>query len=383
MAITFTTSIPTDKWLFSENNRIVEFSSNYSEPPLYCDITIGSLDAFRIYPLPSGTFWANLKSRISSLLNQYADDLDLSTINPADIDTFVFDWSRVYYNNYIEFVITFADAETEQTIVTPYIILGAEQIYNYKRGETVSGLDNIILSPFKNGNANRFHLRYWDGYPFDFGYTLSKGRTSQTQTIENLTNAITSPNILFPQTINRLFISDGDTNESLEDYLPLVEGYNELQLLGETRPIFIDLWKMQSDCGVYLKWINEYGGYNYWLFNRYNQIDKNIRSLGEVNNDFENLENIVSQTNQLGKTSNDQWTIVADGLASDDINVLKGILTSPKVYLFTGERFTKNNFNDWVEVSIPATTTNIKQPKITANELRIRIELPQHYNITL
>lgn len=378
MAITFTTPLPNDKWLLSENNRIVEFSSDYAEPTAFCDITIPTLTPIRIYPLPDGSFWFNFKNYISSLLKDYEDNLDI-TVNPVDIDSFVKDWSKVYYTDEIDFNITFTDGFEEDTQVTPYVLLGAEQPYDYKKGRTVESNDDVILSPLKLNTNNRYYLKYWDGYPFDIGYTLERGVTSDTQAILNLTNAIASPNINFTQTVSRLVISDGDTTQSLELYLPLVDGYNELKFVNP----FVDLYKDPAGCGVYLKWLNQYGGYSYWLFNEFYKVDSRNRSLGTINNDFFNLDETISQSKQLGKTSSNAWTILADNLNPNDMNIAKGILTSPKVYLFTGIRFAQNNFNDWLEVALNTTTSTIKNPREEKGELSLTIELPNDYNITL
>lgn len=378
MAITFTTPLPNDKWLLSENNRIVEFSSDYAEPTAFCDITIPTLTPIRIYPLPDGSFWFNFKNYISSLLKDYEDNLDI-TVNPVDIDSFVKDWSKVYYTDEIDFNITFTDGFEEDTQVTPYVLLGAEQPYDYKKGRTVESNDDVILSPLKLNTNNRYYLKYWDGYPFDIGYTLERGVTSDTQAILNLTNAIASPNINFTQTVSRLVISDGDTTQSLELYLPLVDGYNELKFVNP----FVDLYKDPAGCGVYLKWLNQYGGYSYWLFNEFYKVDSRNRSLGTINNDFFNLDETISQSKQLGKTSSNAWTILADNLNPNDMNIAKGILTSPKVYLFTGIRFAQNNFNDWLEVALNTTTSTIKNPREEKGELSLTIELPKDYNITL
>ena len=379
MAITFTTPLPNDKWLLSENNRIVEFSSNYAEPTAFCNITIPTLTTIRIYPLPDGSFWFNFKNYISSLLRDYQDNLDIS-VTPLDIDTFVKNWDKVYYTGEIDFNITFSDGFEEDTQITPFVLLGSEQPYNYKKGMTVENNARLMLSPLKISTTNRWYLKYWDGYPFDFGYTLQRGVTAATQTITNNTNAITTPNINFLQNINRVVISDGDTTQSLELYLPLVDGYNELEFDDNN---FIDLHKEPAGCGVYLKWINQYGGYSYWLFNEFYKVDKRTRSLGIINNDFFNLEDTISQTKQLGKDSADTWTIFSDDLKPNDMNIAKGILTSPKVYLFTGVRFAQNNFNDWLEVNINTSTATIKQPREDKGELKVNIELPKDYNITL
>ena len=109
-------------------------------------------------------------------------------------------------------------------------MLGSEQPYAYKRGQTIESNSNVILSPLKLDTSNKYNMRYWDGYPFDIGYTLEKGTTSQTQTINNITNGITSPDILFSNQVNRIVISDGDTTQSLELYLPLVVGLKRVRI---------------------------------------------------------------------------------------------------------------------------------------------------------
>ena len=378
MAITFQTPLPTDKWLLSENNRIVEFSSDYVELANYCDITITGISPIRIYPLPDNSFWFNFKNYFSSLLNDYADTLDI-TVNPADIDSYVFDWTKVFYNQEVDFNIVFTDDTTEDVQITPLVLLGSEQPYNYKLGRTVESNADLVLSPLKIGTNIRYHLRYWDGYPFDFGYTLEQNESTDTQTISNLTNAIVSPDIDFPQKINRVVISDGDTTQSLELFLPLAIGHNELKFDN----LFIDLYKEAAGCGVYVKWLNQYGGYNYWLFNEFYQVDERTKSLGSINNDFYNIEDTISQSKQLGKDSADTWTIYADALKPNDMNVLRGILTSPKIYLFTGIRFAQNNFNDWLEVNLKTTSATVKEPREDQTDIKLQIELPNDYNIKL
>jgi hypothetical protein len=291
MAIIFTNSIPVNKWLLSENNRVVEFNSDNASNALFCDITIGNLNPIKVYPLPDNTFWFNFKDYLSSQLNDYADTLNLS-VNPANINTFIKDWTKVLYNENIVFTVTLSDLSTETVTIKPFVLLGAEQLYDYKRGQTIESNDNVILSPLKINTSNKYYLKYWNGYPFDIGYTLERSETTSTQTITNLTNAVTSPDIDFNEKVNRIVISDGDTTTSLELYLPLVVGLNELRF---KQNLFVDLYKEPAGCGVYLKWLNQYGGYNYWLFNEFFQIDIQTQSLGSIENDFSNLQDTLSQ----------------------------------------------------------------------------------------
>ena len=379
MAITFTKAIPTDKWIFSENNRIVEFSSDYAGTPLYCDITIGGT-SYRFYPLPDGTFWINLGEPISKELSNYDDDLNLNTIDPLAISTFIFDWSKVYFNGLIVIQITHSDLFVDTATARPHVILGAEQLVNFKKGMTVTNEPKFILSPLKKGTTNTYYLNYWDGYPFDFGLTKTIPTAQTSQTITNHTNGIVSTAIPVPYDVNRIVISNGDTTQTLEDYLPLTEGLNKLELTGS---VFIELYKFNPKCGVYVKWLNESGGYTYWLFNEFFEIDKNVKSKGEINKDFNNLEDTVSTFNNLGKESFDTYSLYADALNVHEINIIKQILTSNKVYLFTGVRYSVNTFNDWLEVNVKTSGANLKQSREVLNDFKVEIEIPNEYHISL
>ena len=76
-------------------------------------------------------------------------------------------------------------------------------------------------------------------------------------------------------------------------------------------------------------------------------------------------------------------SISVDFLTADDINVLKGIVTSPKVYLFTGERFTDNTFNDWIEVDLSNKEIAIRDFKNNVPEINLTLNLPNYYTINL
>jgi len=372
--INFSTSVAEDKWLFSENNKIFEFESDSVKTPLYCDVTFLTY-SIRLYPHPDGSFWVNLKNYLSVQLNSYADNLDFSSIDELGVNTFVFDWSRVFINETITFTITFTDLTTESSTKTPKILLGGEDLKAYKRGETIKDLVNPILSPLKKGTQNRFYLKYWDGYPFDFTYA-----SAEAQTITNNTTLNVSPTITMPSTVNRIVLSDGDFDISDANFLPIVIGYNELQFTNST---FIDLWKIESGCGVYLKFLNKSGGFNYWLFNEQHERKLSSKSIGSINNDFYNIENTYSPEISLGRTSNEVLTIGVDSLNADDINVLSQIASSPKIYLFTGQRFSRSSFNDWIEIELENKEIVLRDFKGHVPNITLTIKLPEQQNVRL
>lgn len=380
MAITYTKNISENIWNFSENNQILEFTSNSVENPLYCDFEINGLEVIRIYPNPDNIFWVNLKEYISSLINNYMDDLDLTTIDELDIDTFVYDWSRVYLNEDIDITITFDDDSTDTDTITPYFLLAKEDVIKYKKGLTISNLSQAILSPLKRNTANRFYLRYWEGYPFDFALTRNIPSVDTTQTITNNTNAVTSPDIQLPNDVNRIVICNGDTSITLEDYLPLTNGYNELEFQNS---MFIEIWKDELPCGVYIKWLNQYGSYNYWLFNSQHEEIIGHSSKGVINNDFNSLDNTTSVFKSLGRDVKHEINVLSDQLTQDDIDLLSGICYSPKIYLFTGVPYSEASLNDWVEIELKNGNVPLRDFKGNVPDVELTFKLPDNYTISL
>lgn len=381
MALVFTKDLSETEWILSDNNNIITFSDDDgSREPLYCDIEITGLETIRIFPLPDQSFYFNFKDYLSSLLDDYEDTIDYSTIDTADIQTFIFDYSQVIWNDDIDLTVTFDNDDTETQSWTPFVLLGVEQEREFRKGETIKGLDETILSPLKKGTANTYHLRYWNGYPFDFSYTRGIATNTTTQTILNNTNAIETPDIDLDYDCNRVVIGNGDTTQTLEDFVSFTIGYNNLEL---TTGLFIDLWKHNTECGVYLKWLNNYGGWNYWLFNEQHRQETQSRSKGRINNDNSNIGDNNSPYKNLGFEVEDRMNVIAEGLTSEDINVLKGITRSPKVYLFTGIPFSTNDNNDWLEITISNKTIAERDFKNNVPDVNLTLELPKIHTISL
>jgi len=381
MALVFTKDISETQWLTSENNRIIEFSDDDgSREPLFCDIDITGIETIRIFPLPDQSFWFNFKDYFSSLLSSYTDDIDYSGLDDTDIQTYILDHSHVVWNNDIDITVTFDDDATESVTRTPFVTLAVEQEEKFRQGETIASSDEFILSPFKLGTSNRYHLRYWNGYPFDFCYSRGISTNTTTQNITNNTNAVSTPDFDLLNDCHRIVISDGDTTQTLEDFVSFTDGHNELEL---TTSLFIDLWKMDSDCGVYLKWLNNYGGWSYWLFNEQHERSNRSRNKGVLNSDNYNLGGTNSPYRSLGVDMEDKLRAVAEGLTHDDINVLKGIIRSPKIYWFLGDRFTTNDADKWIEVTIDNTSIVERDFRNNVPNVDIALNLPKLHTISL
>jgi hypothetical protein len=385
------------------NNDVYRFKSNSPLAPKYCDVQLGGNEAsnipnvnIRLYSDPDNNFFLNLKPYITALINStnFQDTLNpnIDASNPA---TFLYDQT---VKNYIQkgtlFTITLADDTVDSSYKILDYIAGVVQLGN---SPDFNKNSLYALSAFKPGTTNTYYLKYWQGYPFDV--SLHYIYTNKLK-IKNLTTLFEEQFISQTGHIQRLFFSDGRTDETLEDLLPMQEGFNQLQLtqspiLVNSTPVFesaadrrnntiyITLEKVPYTCGVYLKWFNAMGGYSYWLFEDTYSIDRSTKQLGELDYDNTNVENTNTRTLQIGKESQDTLKIIAELLTPDERSIVEGLLDSPKIYLFTGKPFSRNSSRDWVEVTLKTTSARIKNPRQQLTNFSFDLELPVRYSQTL
>lgn len=375
MAIVFLKQLDNTKVNLAYNNNLVRFYSSSSFTPVNSTITIGS-NVVTLFPDPNGVFTYNFKDLITTILNvdNFKDDL-----NP-DLDiSYVYDWTdkiSLTEDIVIEILLSNDSTETNTTNIT--WLSAFVQLRDWKRTYPTTELlttDVALLQKKNNNDLYDYHLNYWNGYPFD----LTLYANEETITI---TNEVDLSNVdLDFDKISRLVFSDGRTDVSIEDTINLQEGFNNLDFGGFFN---LNLNKSVDHCpnGIYLKWINSFGGWNYWLFNR-GQENLKTKELGALNNDFNNLEDTISPLVSLGKTSESAIKVREQRIKEYDKVMLSDLLDSAKVYLFTGLPFSQNTFNDWIEVNLSAGTFVLENPRSDLYRLDLTIELPTNITRTL
>lgn len=378
MAVIFIKDISTTDNLMAFNNNVVTFYSNTtSKVVLNAVVTINTNDVV-LYPSPTGNFYFNFKEYITSLINtnNFTDTVEpeLSSLDDTTL-TYV---GVGDFTDVITFRIYFTDETSETATRNLNFINGVEQLTSYKKNESQTG-SQIILSPLIPQTNNHYYVKYWEGFPFDVSF-LDRDYPDEDPNLEldNLTNLLSYP-FLQKSTITRLFFCDGSTDETITDFLPMALGINEIQWLDK----YLIVDKQDVCSGVYLKWLNQYGGWSYWNFGNIYRQNQTTRSKGEINTDFWNLSDTFSQTSEIGKDGGERITINSDNINENELSVLKSLLTSPKVYLFTGEPFSRASVNDWVEVKIIPSTYTTRNYKGQSPNLTFDIELPDLYTQSL
>jgi hypothetical protein len=350
------------------NNNVIRFFSDLGTP-LKSTITIGSLPII-LYPNRDGVFYFNFKEYITAFINtnNFKDTL-VTDLDPNDFTTFSYEGTS-YLNIAVNIEIELEDNTTDTDTKELNFIAGVEQIETYKKN-VAQTVDKIILLPLYPNTNNKYYVKYFEGYPFDVSFLNKEDFVID---LVNNTNLLDFSFDAKPN-LTRLFFSDGRINESITDLLPIAVGRNEISWLDK----FLIVDKVEVCQGVYVKWFNNYGGYSYWLFPNYAKRDMTMRNIGELNQDFENLNNTNNQVTQIGIEAGQRLTVNSDKLNEEEFNLLKTILLSPKIYLFTGEPFSQADATDWMEVRMTSTNQTTRNTKGQSLDITLNLELPDLY----
>jgi hypothetical protein len=367
MAVTITTE-PQGNLLNAYNNSILEFGTDVGTPSR----AIILIDSFKFEVAPNkDLFFFDLKEIVAVLLNQ---DNFTDAIEVLNANNFLFPDGKLYKE--IEFSITvFKSNGSSETLTKTYnYIKSAKQIIRTEFEEN----DLIkILSPSNDIISN---VSYFEGYPFDVSIfsniaraiTLTHKRTSAVITL-NLSKGV-----------NRLFLSNGENdNLGFESNIPLVVGLNELELKVDASNILtLFVTKKEVDCGVYLKWFNQNGTWNYWKFNEIFKESIKTKSLDEINSDYNNIENSVSRVTQTGKTAQKFLSLISGTLTEEDRLIVEQIFTSPKVFYYNNSQLQPFRKVDWKEIKVTNSSKELRNTKNYNHEYNVDIELPELYTQT-
>lgn len=376
MAITFTKQISETDVLNAFNNNVVEFNSDSVKTSIKTTIKILG-EELEITPNPSGVFRYNFKEIVKKLINtNYFRD----TIEPEIETSFVYLDESVFKELEVEYVIQFDDL-TEETISKTYKFLkSVEQLETFRqRLINTENTSIAILTPFTDRSNKTYFSTYFEGYPFDISIYSNVNRTI---TIKNKKIG-QSTTVSLSKGVNRLFISDGNNNFSFEDELPLYFGVNELEFqVSSTEYVTLFLKKVESECGVYLKWFNNEGGWNHFLFKSYSEKRK-MKSVGVLHQDFDNLIDTQESEIEMGIVSGDSLKFYAGRLEEYEKRIINGLSDSPKINRYLNCMFQKSEETDWISERIGTKNMELIDSKKKLYEATITLNKTKRNTMTL
>ena len=352
------------------NDSYISFYSDDMTPTKAIITIEGVIYPFTINPDNDGNFLFNLKESIK--LNFNLDGFgDIEAI--GDEDGYFESNPNLHKKLNVELFLVDKDSDN-----TDYISIDYDFYKGVKQtGEKLYTNNSQLLNYSTNGID--YNLSYNEGFEFyidlmyvESGKTIKIVNTNTTEFFEYITTNSGS---------QRIWLDKGNgTNTTLDLTLPLTYTVNKLNIfIDDVFSTNVNIKKIPSDCGVYLKWFNSNGGYSFHKF--YNETIEEIKtkSLSNVvRNQFLNVnESPKSGTYSLGKTSEESIK-VKTRVDKNEYEILKDITSSPSVEMYSNNNpFIKG---EWVNVDVSGNLKNTTKKHITIQTLTI--QLPVKYNIT-
>lgn len=232
---------------------------------------------------------------------------------------------------------------------------------DYKAFHSVEQIGETIEKDITKPHLlNQTNLTLFKGYPFDFSLYSNSSIALRNTTIGAYVlygGVATGVNRVYlsrgeylldqvdeyPTFINRVIL-DGGTIVSNPCYTPslspiISNGYNDLSIeLGSNPSIDLKIKLVDACEGVYLKWFNEYGVWDYWLFNNIHKDNIDSKVIDIYNTDFVGIETTYFPSLITGKEAINTLDLTYNGLDNYEYKQVKSILTSPRVELFIGDK---------------------------------------------
>jgi hypothetical protein len=320
---------------------------------------------FEIFKDAEGKFIFNLKELIKTRFNKngFRDQEEEYPVQ----------WLQNVDNRFLIQDLTLNDANADEEGVAVSV-----QITFKKSAVQVAQFYNqnfdSILSHSENGID--FNLTYFEGFPFEV--TFLRLIADAAVTVKNLNSGITSVQQI--QQLNedktaRMFIDKVYENWTSSNFMPLFDAVNRLEFyINNEFAVNLNLKKVSNKCGVYLKWFNLDGSFNYFLFDRFFDSAVSGREIGEVSvNAYKNVsEGLLNDVSIIGKTANKDLKVKAK-LTVDEFKIVEGLVYSPSVQMYSSN--VPEESGEFIDVKIKG---NLKRStKKEFIDVEFTIELPE------
>lgn len=337
--------------------------------PTIATITVAGI-GFEVYPNSEGEFYFNFKNLIPTLINEanFADN-----VHPNGNDYLLPD-PDLFKEITAQIEVMTEEGDPQSTEVILPFLKSVKQ-----KGSRPHALSDFRVLDHSLSQVS--HLVYFEGMPFDVSIYSDDTRDIR---IKNKKTQM-EMTYTFSKGVNRLFISDGenDAPEGFENDIPLYLGVNELEFWeGTTLKFTLFLDKRPANCAPLLKWFNPAGGWSYWRFSPVFMENTNARTIERLYGDFDNLYDSRWNVSITGKDTERTRDIQTDVLTQNELDYIKYIASSPKVYLFTGDPHQPYERKDFIEVEINGNLTTSSKGHMK-QQVALQMILPTQYSQTL
>ena len=358
------------------NDSIIQYASDTLTGNTRSEIVVNGI-TFNVVPL-NGTFTFNFKEIVKSIINtNHFED----TVIPNLTAGYLYSDSNIRKS--INVTIRIIGSSTEVLNKSYVFLRGVEQLPDYHRMSQIAPTTRVLLP---TNNYTDYYCKFTEGYPFDiaiqfpsFSTYYFKNVTTgfQTSTYNNLTTST-----------RRIFFSDGANTTTETEALVMSSTLNKLELWTNSTlgtPTFranIYVMKEDSDCGVYLKWLNRFGSYSYWKFDSVYKSTITSKTIDDFAGKYDNLQNVTSTSYLIGKTAINTLQVSTTYTAQDAL-YLQDLNTSPAVWMYTSkEPFHQIQEGDFFGVKVNDFSFENINTKSNKGKCSVTITMPNYFTQT-
>jgi hypothetical protein len=136
----------------------------------------------------------------------------------------------------------------------------------------------------------------------------------------------------------------------------------------ETDNRFVDDFPC-TDSPFYVRWINQQGGWDYWMFSFRQFISRNIQNQQTFNPNIDNQETAKGFTELINQDGIEQITVGTSGLNENEYEVISKLIYSPKIEFYDKEK------DKWFTLIVDK-GENEKDTRMSSNSLEFTFNLP-------
>lgn len=365
MAIVITEQ-PSGNVLNAYNNLVLEFYSNNAKTAISALVTIGT------YTVPLtphlGNFYCNLIQIVGVIMNQNAfkDTVELPTGSG-----YIYPDSTLYKEIDVSIEVKLNDNTSETTTLNLVFVKSVEQIIQEVVNKAVQEKIKLLL-PYSSQVA---YAAMFDSAPFEVCLYSNATRTITLRHKKTL--ATTTLNLT--KGVNRIYLSNGVDTTGFQNLVPLGYGLNELEFIVDGGIyLTLILERFDLECGTYLKWFNQNGGWSYWKFGPVEEDIETVKSGVILQEDVQNVTSATSNYSVASKTIDLKRTLKSGMLNQNQAKLVNSIARSPKIYMFNNNPYESHVLSDFKEVRIDSSTLP-KNKKQLSKEMKFDIIMPNQY----
>jgi hypothetical protein len=344
-----------------------DFIIVFRDDALTPDISTVELDNIKLsfVPFPNPVnpsqllFYVNLKSLFKAFIgnSQTIEDIQLNL------------GSNDYNQGFIEEQLIIEVKENSSVNSSTFDLTIFDAYTNFDDTENKKKLtegetdENGITTQITEAVLQNTEITYFKGYPFELpimnllgtGYDVSlinnnSGKKFSTNSIINFNRILLSnglAQVVEGQTYEGF--ANGMLNEDKGFVLNkfcytfpeqnglLNTGANNFTLTINDTTIPLKL-NLKDQCGIYLKWQNDYGSFGNWLFDRVYLNEHEVTTLDTYAVNKYSTEDVRTFNRALSKDIGQIYTIRAFNVTNPEAQQIKSILGATKIWLYNGEK---------------------------------------------